>query len=158
MFRYMFLFLSLPIAAQSVKVYKKNKIDSGVVTSEGWLFDGVKSDYWYTYNTDQNIYSEGHFKVGLKEKYWYFYQPNKKILKEGHYRNGLMCGWWVFYDNTGSIACKKQYDKDKKQGFCVLYAHGEVFKIEKYRNDIKVGEWTDLKSFELENELNELLK
>ena len=157
MFRILFFFLSFSVLAQSDKIYEKNMGDNNILSSEGWLLDGLKFDYWYTYHRNSNIASEGHYKAGLQEKYWYFYQPNGKLQKQGHYKQGMMSDWWEFYNDKGVVYCKIQYEKDKKQGYCIQYEDDEVVKIEKYNSDIKVGEWDDLKSFELENSLKDLI-
>tara|TARA_B100000809_G_scaffold237763_1_gene257859 strand:- start:25047 stop:25487 length:441 start_codon:yes stop_codon:yes gene_type:complete len=145
------------LLAQTEREYQKIKGENGETLSEGWTIDGLKNEYWVTYFPNQIIASKGHFKNGLKEKYWYFYQPNNRLEKEGHFISGLMSDWWVFYDEKGTVICKVQYEKDKKQGYCIQYKKGEIKKVEKYQANVKTGEWKDLESFELENDLKDLL-
>ena len=83
MFRVLFFFLSFSILAQSEKTYVKNRGEKNEISSEGWIIDGLKCDYWYTYHMNSNVASEGHYKAGLQEKYWYFYQANGKLEKKG---------------------------------------------------------------------------
>jgi antitoxin component YwqK of YwqJK toxin-antitoxin module len=151
-----FLFTSI-LFGQSGKEYHTIKGENGEILSEGWMVDGLKNEYWTIYYPNELIASKGHFKEGLKEKYWYFYQPNNCLEKEGHFSFGLMSSWWVFYDKEGTVVCKVQYEKDKKQGYCIQYKKRKITKIEKYQADVKTGEWKDLKSFELENDLKSLL-
>jgi antitoxin component YwqK of YwqJK toxin-antitoxin module len=157
MLRFFFFFVSITAIAQTGKEYQKIKGENGEIIAEGWIVAGLKNDYWLTYFSNNILASEGHFKNGLKEKYWYFYQSNKQVEKEGHFSLGLMSDWWVFYDEKGAVICKIQYEKGKKEGYCIQYKKGEVIKIEKYQSDLKTGSWKDLKSFELENDFKDLL-
>lgn len=157
MFRILFLFFTLSISAQTSKVYQKNKDIAGRLVSEGWIIDGKKSKYWITYYKDNSVASKGHFQQGLKEKYWYFYRTNGNLEKEGHYAKGLMSDWWVFYDVSENMICKIQFKAGKKEGYCLQYSSGKIVKIEKFKADIKVGEWDDLDSFQKENDLKDLM-
>jgi antitoxin component YwqK of YwqJK toxin-antitoxin module len=150
-----FLFTGMLIAQQ--KTYHKSYDTNGILEEEGWVKNGLKNEYWITYFPNKIIAAKGHFKAGLKEKYWYFYQPNGALEKEGHFSLGLMSDWWVFYDEKGAVIRKIQYEKDKKKGYCIQYEKGKIIKIEKYLADVSIGEWEDLKSFELENDLKNLL-
>lgn len=156
MVKFFLFFLTLTAFAQSEDQYKKHKSDTGQLISEGWVLDGFKNDYWITYFLNGNIASKGHFKTGLKEKYWYFYRENGLLEKEGHFTEDLMSSWWVFYTENGKLDYKVQYKEDKKQGYCIRYKKNKIVKIEKFDSDKKVGEWKDLKSFELENDLQDL--
>lgn len=151
-----FIFTSI-LFAQTGKKYQKVKGENGKVLSEGWEINGVKKAYWYLYHSNGKVASKGHFKTGLKEKYWYFYRTNGQLKKEGHFSLGLMSGWWIFYDEKSTVVSKIQHEEDKKEGYCIQYKKGKIIKIEKYQADVKMGEWKDLKSFELENDLKDLL-
>lgn len=157
MVRILFLFFTLSITAQTSKFYQKNMDVSGRIVSEGWMLNGEKSKYWYTYHKDNSVASKGHFEAGLKEKYWYFYRTNGNLEKEGHFANDLMTDWWVFYDIAGSLICKIQYKSGKKEGYCLQYNSNKIVKIEKFSSDVKVGEWDNLESFQKENDLKDLL-
>ena len=158
MLRFIFCFISITAIAQTEKNYQKLKDQQGRIQSEGWMLNGLKTDYWINYFPNEFIASKGHFKAGVKEKYWYFYQVNHNLKKEGHFSLGQMSGWWIFYDNKGALSYKCQYIKNRKEGYCIWYKKKKIIKIEKYKAGVKIGEWKDLKSFELENNIDDLLK
>ncbi len=157
-FSCLIVFFVMTVAyAQQEKVYQKNTNERGELESKGWILNGEKSGYWYTYHSNQQVASKGHYGNGRKEKYWYFYAPSGMLLKEGHYKLGNMEAWWVFYAKSGQVECKIQYRNNAKNGYCLRYENDKIVKIEKFEADTKIGEWDNLKEFESENNLKDLL-
>lgn len=52
---------------------------------------------------------------------------------------------------NNSIWYKAEYNNGKKNGYTLCYINGNIGKVEKYMDDIKTCEWTDLKSFKRDN-------
>ncbi|KAA1243867.1 toxin-antitoxin system YwqK family antitoxin [Aquimarina sp. RZ0] len=136
------------------KEYHREYYDNGLIKTEGWKINDQKTDYWFVYYPNGKVAEKGHFLHGKKEGYWYFYSQNNELLKEGHFKNNKAENWWIIYDIASSktkITKKYQYQNDKKNGFCLLYKNDRLFKAEKYINDEKTGEWTDISSFKRDN-------
>ena len=121
----------------------------GALIAEGWLCRGEKVDYWYFYHSNGVVSKKGHFNKGEKKGYWYFYNPSGKLEKEGHFENGKAENWWIFYNQNNQA--KFQYKNNKKNGFALLYEKNKLMKAEKYEDDQKVGEWTSLSAFKMDN-------
>ncbi len=153
--RYLIFFL-MAIFVQEEKVYVKNTDALGMLLSEGWMVNGVKTGYWYSYHENGRIASKGHYSNDEYDKYWYFYSSEEKLLKEGHYEGGQKNKWWVFYNSDGTIAHKVQYKNNLKEGYCFQYENKKITKIEKYKADSKTEEWTDIQSFEKDNSWRDL--
>ncbi|WP_299218049.1 hypothetical protein [uncultured Aquimarina sp.] len=138
------------------KKYQREYYSDGSIKAEGWKKDNQKVDYWYTYHPNGNILEQGHYRNNKKEGYWYFYSSESKLIKEGHFINDKAEKWWIIYDIAASsqkdqIIKKYQYQNNKKNGYCLLYKNDKLFKAEKYVDDHKMGEWTDVFSFKKDN-------
>ncbi|WP_299434843.1 hypothetical protein [uncultured Aquimarina sp.] len=149
-----FSFFGNQIKAQ--KEYHREYYSNGSIKAEGWKMDHQKIDYWYTYHSNGNISEQGHFRNNKKIGYWYFYSAENKLIKEGHFTNDKAEKWWIIYDiaagnNKNQITRKYQYQNNKKNGYCLLYKNDKLFKAEKYIDDQKTGEWTDIFSFKKDN-------
>lgn len=154
------LFISLQFALfqnlDNEKSYHKNYFNNGVLKEEGWKSDQKKESYWIYYYMNGTLKSKGHFRKDQKHGYWFFFSKNGDLLQEGHFINGKAEKWWIIYDIAGSnsknkIIKKYQYQNNKKNGYCLLYKNDKLFKAEKYFNDQKMGEWTDIFSFKKDN-------
>jgi len=148
----LFLSFQVPIKKQ---YYKEYYVD-GSIKEEGWKMNGQKVDYWYSYYPNGSIAEQGHFLNNRKYGYWYFYSPESKLAKEGHFINDKAEKWWIIYDiapnnRKNRITRKYQYQNNKKNGYCLLYRNDKLFKAEKYVDDQKTGEWTDISSFKKDN-------
>jgi antitoxin component YwqK of YwqJK toxin-antitoxin module len=139
------------------KTYHKIYDDNGVLKEEGWKQFDLKTAYWKFYYAKGGIASKGHFKNNVPDSYWYFYNENGNLEKEGHFKFGLKQKWWIIYDEDGKISRKEQFKNDQIDGYCFQYKKGKILKIEKYLQNIKIKEWTDLKKFEAENNLKDLM-
>ncbi|WP_157961110.1 toxin-antitoxin system YwqK family antitoxin [Lutibacter citreus] len=146
----LFLQLSLTSMFGQKAEYVKSYYEDNQIKSEGWIKGTEKSNYWKYYYDNGNIKKEGRYKNGKPTKYWYFYNEDKSKLEEGHFIKGFKFKWWILYEKN-KIAHKIQYDFNKKNGYCLCYAKGKIFKVVRYKNDLKEGEWTDLKKFKKEN-------
>ncbi|WP_378178941.1 toxin-antitoxin system YwqK family antitoxin [Aquimarina sp. SS2-1] len=138
------------------KKYQKEFYNDGSIKAEGWIIENQKIGYWYTYYPNGNIMEQGHFRNNKKDGYWYFYSQKNNLIKEGHFINDKAEKWWIIYDIATSnrkdkITKKYQYRNNKKNGYCLLYKNDKLFKAEKYINDQKTGEWTDVFSFKKDN-------
>ncbi len=148
------LMLSISLAAQ--KKYHKSYYNNGVLKEEGWQQNSIKIDYWKFYNPNGTIKKEGRYHRGKPIKYWYFYTRNGEKKEAGHFEKGIKSNWWVFYDRGSIIDMKCQFKNNKKNGYCLIYKNKKWVKAEKYSNDKKIKEWTDLKSFRKENKMSDL--
>ena len=147
------LYLSIPSVGQ--EMYQKQYSQSGNLMQEGWQRNDIKTGYWFTYYSNGTISSQGAYQNGKKNGYWFFYDASGRILKEGHYIDNKAEKWWIIYDLVTNIpemiVRKVQFKNNKKSGFCFLYKNNLLFKAEKYENDHKIGEWTDVFSFKKDN-------
>ncbi len=150
-----FLF-SQHIFAQEIQLKYVKKHNEDVLVEEGWMKNGEKVDYWYTYYTDGTIKSKGNYKSNQKNGYWYYYTATGNIQYEGHYLDGNKTKWWVTYSKEGIVIFKCQYLNNIKQGYSLCYNNGKLIKSEKYVNNTKVDEWTSLWKFKLSNNLEDL--
>lgn len=131
------------------KNYVKKFDDFGNIKAEGWMDEGIKTDYWIYYFSNGNILKKGDYKNGKMNGYWYFYAKNNDVLKEGFYRNNKPTDWWTFnYENSSK---KIQFKKGIKEGFALVYKKRKLYKVEKYMNNLKTGEWTSVSNFKRDN-------
>ena len=149
-----FSFYSYQTANQ--KEYHREYYSDGSLKAEGWKLNDQKVDYWYLYHLNGSVSEKGRFDNNKKDGYWYFYSHENKLTKEGHFINDKAEKWWIIYDiapNTenSKIVRKYQYQNNKKNGYCLLYENDRLFKAEKYVDDQKIGEWTDILSFKKDN-------
>ncbi|RCS27951.1 hypothetical protein DUT90_03715 [Polaribacter sp. WD7] len=149
-----FLFFSCLLHAQ--KKYHKEYYQNGQIKQEGWLLNDKKTAYWKFYYQNGNLKKEGHFKENLEIDYWYFYYRNSHKEKEGHYIKGSRSNWWLFYNNKGEIIHKCQLENNLKNGYCLIYSDNKLIKASKFKQGVKIKEWTSFSSFKSENNLNDL--
>ncbi|APG61440.1 toxin-antitoxin system YwqK family antitoxin [Christiangramia salexigens] len=131
------------------KDYIREYYGNGTLMAEGWKEGNVKEDYWYYYFPDGKIQKKGAYKNNRQNGYWYFYTPQGKLLREGHFIKGKKNGWWKEYEST--YVRELKYNDGKREGFALIYMKGDLKKVEKYSNDIKMGEWTSLLGFKRDN-------
>ncbi len=148
------LFFSFQTSVE--KEYHKEYYNDGSIKSEGWKIANQKTGYWYTYHTNGNVLEQGHYRNNKRQGYWYFYSLENKLIKEGHFINNKAEKWWIIYDiadgnKKNQTIRKYQYRNNKKNGYCLLYKNDKLFKAEKYVDDRKTGEWTDVFSFKKDN-------
>lgn len=133
------------------KKYQKEYYANGTLKAEGWELDTNKTDYWYFYYSNGTIASKGNFNGNKKEGYWYFYTESGTVLKEGHYSNGIAENWWIFHDIATQTEKRFQYKRNMKNGFALIYKHGNLKRAEKYKNNQKIGEWISIFDFKKDN-------
>ncbi len=150
-----FLFSQIVNAQLEQRKYIKN-YNNDILIEEGWMINGEKAEYWYTYYTDGSLQSKGEYKNNLKHGYWYYYSTLGDIQYEGHYHKGNKTKWWITYNSEGLVSFKCQYLNNVKQGYSLCYEKGKLVKSEKYINNTKVDEWTSLWKFKLSNNLEDL--
>ncbi|GAA3519583.1 hypothetical protein GCM10022393_37250 [Aquimarina addita] len=158
---YKLLFLAIACCFCTVKIsaqkeYTREYYDNGILKAKGWKIGTTKTDYWFHYHQNGAIAEQGGYKNNQKEGYWYFHSQNQKLSKEGHFKNNKAESWWIIYDihtlnNKNRIIKKYQYQGNKKNGYGLLYKNNILFKAEKYINDQKIAEWTDVYSFKKDN-------
>ena len=140
------LFTALPIG----KSYTKEYFSNGHIKQEGWLDNNTKTDYWIFYYENGKPKEEGFYNLNQRNKYWKFYKADGTKQMEGRFKNDLAYGWWLFYVND-KLEKKVQYDGSKKNGYALYYSNGDILKVEKYKDDIRTGEWKDYASFKRDN-------
>ena len=84
---YLFYFMVLNIVYCQDSIYKKFYFESNVVSSEGFLINGIPEGKWISY------------------------YENKNIKSEGFWKNSLLDSTWIFYDSSGGITLKENYRK-----------------------------------------------
>ncbi|WP_179021938.1 toxin-antitoxin system YwqK family antitoxin [Winogradskyella forsetii] len=142
------LFLAFNLSLDK-KEFIRNFDTEGHLKSEGWVLNGQKTDFWTFHHSNGRIEKKGHFKNGKKTGYWYFYSENNKLLKEGSYTKNTMNDWWTFYSEKGKK--KIQYINGVREGFALVYINNSLKKAERYKSNIKTGEWTSYFSFMRDN-------
>jgi antitoxin component YwqK of YwqJK toxin-antitoxin module len=132
-------------------MYTKVYFNNGIIKAEGWIHKNHKTDYWIFYYETGTIASKGNFRNNKKDGYWYFYRPNQSLEKEGHYTNDVAENWWIFYDIAKGNKTNFQYKNNHKNGFALRYKKEKLVLVEKYTNNLKVGEWTSIWAFKRDN-------
>ena len=77
---YLFYFLVLKIVYCQDSIYQKFYFESNVVSSEGFLINGIPEGKWISYYENNNIKSEGFWKNSLLDSTWIFYDSSEEIL------------------------------------------------------------------------------
>lgn len=142
-------FLLQPINQSAETIYIKEYYGDGSLKAEGWRANDMNQDYWIFYYPNKEVAKKGHYLNGSMNEYWYFYSEDGKLSKEGHFNKGKEVNWWIFYD--GNISKKIQYFNGNKEGYALIYKNKQLKKAEKYSHNIKLGEWTSLIMFKLDN-------
>ncbi len=132
------------------KLYVKYYYGNGNIKEEGWIQDNTKIDYWYFYYENGNIKEEGRYEKNARHKYWKFYYADGTKQMEGWFKHGLANDWWIFYKDN-MLQKKAAYNNGKQHGYTIYYINGNITKAEKYKDDVKIGEWTDIESFRRDN-------
>ncbi len=140
----------LLMAKPTGKTYIKEYFNDGGIKQEGWLISNAKTDYWFFYYENGKTKEEGFYNANQRNKYWKFYKIDGTRQMEGRFKNDLPYGWWVFYLND-KVEKKVEYHEGKKNGYAFYFSKGDILKVEKYKNDIKTGEWTDYPTFKRDN-------
>jgi antitoxin component YwqK of YwqJK toxin-antitoxin module len=149
---FILLFLLLPMRGEDPgKMYNKQFNAEGIMTSEGWMMGSMKVKYWKFYHPNGTLAAEGHFTANERSGYWYFYDLAGNLQKEGHYSEGSAENWWIFHDLALQEIRKVQFEKNQKNGFCLVYKSKKLIQVEKYLKDKKQGTWNDLRSFRRDN-------
>ncbi len=129
---------------QAEKIYIK-KYEDGLLTSEGWISNGEKTGYWKYYDNGTLI-SQGHYQANRKNGYWHFYDE-ETLKEEGLFKNDKRQNWWVFHDYRSYRTVKKQYVDNQISGYVLYYKMFSLSKVEEYKSNLKIGEWTSYWSF-----------
>ena len=140
----------------SEKTYYKEYYASGNMKAEGWIIDSMKDEYWKFYYPNGQLEKEGHFYKDKRTKYWHFYLDNGILESEGHYENDTKTKWWSYYVSEEKLSHKCQLKNGKKNGYCLTYNNDKIVKAAKFKNGIKIKEWTDYKSFKKDNKMSDL--
>lgn len=148
----LFITLSLcmvMLSGSTEKEYSKEYYKNGTLKAEGWMENNQKNGYWKYYHPNATVQKKGPYHKGEKHGYWYFYSHENNLLKEGHFTNGTRNDWWVFHN--GKDALKVQYQDGQREGYALVYEHNKLRKALKYEHDKKVGEWTSIIRFKIDN-------
>ncbi|MEM7186421.1 MAG: hypothetical protein AAF466_07165 [Bacteroidota bacterium] len=133
------------------KFYAKEYYPDGTLQAEGWVMGDMKSGYWKMYHPNGKIASRGHFRNNKKNNYWHYYNVSGKLIKEGHYKDEFAEDWWIFYDLENSKTLKIQYKMNRKHGYALRYNKRKLVLVERFDNNKKMGEWTSVVAFKLDN-------
>ncbi len=145
-----FFCIILMFTSTSIKEeYIKEYYASSILKAEGWMENNQKTGYWKYYHPNASVQKKGPYHKGEKHGYWYFYSRENNLLKEGHFRNGIRNDWWVFHN--GNDALKVQYQDGQREGYALVYEQNKLRKALKYKHDKKVGEWTSIIRFKIDN-------
>jgi hypothetical protein len=144
------IFTLLMIAANAQLQYKKEYSSNNTLLSEGWMENGIRVKYWKFYSPEGKLREQGHFTAGKRSGYWFFYNDAGTKTAEGSFDSGEKTNWWKFYVN-GKKESVVQYSHNQRNGYCLRYSNGDLYKCEKYKNDSKTGEWMDMASFRRDN-------
>jgi antitoxin component YwqK of YwqJK toxin-antitoxin module len=155
-----FLFFFFGILCSSISVaenpsteknYQKEYYTNGTLKAEGWEIGADKTDYWYFYHLNGKVASKGKFSNDTKEGYWYFFAESGVLIKEGHYQKGVAQDWWIFHDIATRTEKRFQYKNNEKNGFALIYKKRRLKRVEEYKNNRKIGEWTSIFTFKRDN-------
>jgi antitoxin component YwqK of YwqJK toxin-antitoxin module len=140
---------------------------NGNIKSSGRYKKDVKEDFWTYYNPNKTKLKEGSYFSGMKNGLWIFYDSfglkksemnykndinsglTKKfindsiLIEKGNYLKGEKEGWIQFYNNDGSLREESAYIKGIRNGGHKLYIDNYLFCEGTFKNDKKVGVWTE---------------
>lgn len=138
---YLFYFLMLNIVYCQDSIYQKFYFESNVVSSEGFLVNGIPEGKWISYYENKNIKSEGFWKNSLLDSTWIFYDSSGGITLKENYRNNLKNGLSIFYDSSGFKVKETKYIDGKKSGKSLIYYPGtnKIKEENNFKNGIKDG-------------------
>ncbi len=137
--------------AQAQLTYTKQLNPYHTVIAEGWLnANNQKIKYWKYYHDNGKVKEAGHYTNGKKTNYWYTYDALGNTISEGHYTNDKKTSWWIYYSNN-KVLCKTEYYEDNRNGYSLVYNNNDVVRIEQYKDNKKIKEWTDKASFKRDN-------
>jgi len=146
---YFSFIIGFVVTSSEGQLYSKTFYNDGTLEAEGWMMDSMKVNYWFFYNTNGTLKAKGDYNRGLKDGYWYLYSNNGELKNEGHYVKGLKDTWWISYNSD--IKIETQYKANKKDGFSFWYKNDKMFKAERFKNNLKEGEWTSILAFKRDN-------
>ena len=138
---YLFYFLMLNIVYCQDSIYQKFYFESNVISSEGFLINGIPEGKWISYYENKNIKSEGFWKNSLLDSTWIFYDSSGGITLKENYRNNLKNGLSIFYDSSGFKVKETKYIDGKKSGKSLIYYPGtnKIKEENNFKNGIKDG-------------------
>lgn len=105
---------------------QKYYYNSGRISSEGKLENGLPVGMWRNYYESGNLRSEGEKQAGKSSGTWIFYLPNGIKEKQITYRKNLKNGSFQQFDSTGKIALESWYENDTLQGISKTYKNGKL--------------------------------
>ena len=138
---------------------------NGVVSSKGWLVDGVPAGYWISFHEDGTRKSEGNWKSGKLDGEWVFYDGKGRVETTLNYRDGMksgeelrwdslgtrirslpwrldsLDGWELGYDPQGKVVLRIPWKQGEKEGVALEYSfegaeEGRIIRRMGYREDL----------------------
>jgi len=96
--------------------YVKLFHDSGVLSSEGLLINGLPQGEWISYHTNGNLKSQGFWKSNKLVGAWSFYNFDGQLIKTEEYKTNLKDGFSCTYDSLGRLIKKSKFKQNEKNG------------------------------------------
>ncbi len=119
---------------------QKYYYNSGKVSSEGTLENGVPAGKWRNYYESGILKSEGEKLAGKSTGTWTFYSPKGIKEKQITYRENLKNGSYQQFDSLGNLSIESTYQNDTLQGISRTFKNGRIKTESKYSAGQKNGE------------------
>lgn len=118
---------------------QKYYYNSGSISSEGTLENGVPQGNWRNYYEDGILKSEGKKLDGKSVGEWTFYAPDGKKEKRITYDRNLKNGSYQQFDSLGLVKMEQWYTNDTLQGVSRTFIQGRLQAESIYVNGRKEG-------------------
>ena len=124
------LFVSSEVILCQDSVMVQYRYESGSISSEGVLLDGIPEGYWRSFYENGVRKSEGNRRNGELEGEWVFYDEAGRLETSLHYEGGEKEGEEVSWDTTGVRRRSRIWVSDLLQGpERILDERGAVVKM-----------------------------
>ena len=136
--------ISCSFGMQAQLVFTQFRFENGVVSSEGYLYNGKPDGFWKTYYPSGKLKTEGTRKNFQLDSTWNFYSENGLLQKSIDYENDERNGWERIYDDKGNKLEEYTYLNNIKEGKANwYYPSGELKKQSQFVNNKEEGKATE---------------
>lgn len=119
---------------------QKYYYNSGSISSEGTLENGLPTGKWRNYYESGILKSEGEKIAGKSTGTWIFYSPKGIKEKSISYQENLKNGSYQQFDPVGNLVLESTYRNDTLEGISRTFKHGKIKTETKYSGGLKNGE------------------
>ena len=119
---------------------QKYYYNSGKISSEGSIENGLPSGMWRNYYESGTLKSEGEKIAGKSNGTWIFYSPEGIKEKQISYRENFKNGSYQQFDSLGNLVIENTYRNDTLQGISRTYSKGKLKSESKFSGGKKNGE------------------